>query len=672
MSGSLISDQSSAIMSINVIERAIEWVKPYTSRRTFGGRGTGFFVKFEQFDKGIIDKAKLCFKTSTDNSYKFRFALTCAHCIYNCDIDDVSVSLPMQGTRTYNAVPIMFSPDNDIALLVVRLPEDVDRKLNGSVNKGFMTLGNSYGLTMGDDVYTMGFPLGGQIKITKGVFSGFEGEKGMQHTSPINYGNSGGPLFDSDGRVVGINYQGVMAVGISNIHYAQPLEMVMQTIGPALNNQDKIQYNVPRIGICYQNSTRDTVREVFNIKADTKDDSCDRGGVLIYHYDQAAIKSILDTTDWDQQGGASAKMHISNKEPFMLTEIEWDDSSKFKKFYDLQSQKVAIDCNGEIAVHLAISKQASPKNKTIPKIQLVDLLRRIPADCVITLKGKFAVAPYDGEVVSLKCQKTSIKHGSQKHLFFPYDVPSAPSMNSVFLCLMGFCFVELSENQVQRFGSLRQIMYRASASRGVMISYTFPNSEAYKSKIVQTTNIICKVNEFDMKESIETMLRVDPEFHIMKLFKQIVMYCILHDEYITITNQQKKKFGIHVDAIIKTDEVLTKKQDYIQEKIINDSFKVRGMSKAKKLAFQKEHLEYIDHLLAYKKRQSGETDTTGPILQSIKRELTEVANLTANLEKKIASSPASAPDKQMVYSNIQLDGRRYQLNKLLQKASQSS
>ena len=56
---------------------------------------------------------------------------------------------------------------------------------------------------------TIGHPLGTPgIKSTTGVLSGRRDDKGyvqLQIDAPINRGNSGGPLFNMSGRVVGIN-----------------------------------------------------------------------------------------------------------------------------------------------------------------------------------------------------------------------------------------------------------------------------------------------------------------------------------------------------------------------------------------------------------------------------------------------------------------------------------
>lgn len=123
------------------------------------------------------------------------------------------------GVKTYKAKILISDKTNDISIIKI---ED-----NSFVN--FPTLPYAVKtpiLDVGTSVFALGYPmsniLGEEIKVTDGIISSKTGYQGdivtYQISAPIQPGNSGGPLFDKQGNLVGITNAGVPDA--QNVGYA--------------------------------------------------------------------------------------------------------------------------------------------------------------------------------------------------------------------------------------------------------------------------------------------------------------------------------------------------------------------------------------------------------------------------------------------------------------------
>lgn len=144
---------------------------------------------------------------------------------------------------TYNnevklsAVVIGSDPAADIAILKVSGLEDVIQPL---------ALGNSNEAKEGTRIYAVGFPLpsyiGTTAKITEGMISSTTGYKGdlrqFQITAPVQPGNSGGPLFNEKGEVIGVvsaqlgsNFTGKTGIVAQNVNFAMKAGNIKNLLG---------------------------------------------------------------------------------------------------------------------------------------------------------------------------------------------------------------------------------------------------------------------------------------------------------------------------------------------------------------------------------------------------------------------------------------------------------
>jgi serine protease Do len=156
--------------------------------------------------------------------FKEGYLLTNFHVID--EAEEITVSL--NDRREFSAEVIGIDPLSDLAVL----------KINGK-NLPKVSIGNSENLNVGDWVVAIGSPFSFDFSVTAGIVSA----KGrsiqnqnignyvpfIQTDVAINPGNSGGPLFDLDGKVVGINSQIYSrSGGYQGLAFAIPIDVAME------------------------------------------------------------------------------------------------------------------------------------------------------------------------------------------------------------------------------------------------------------------------------------------------------------------------------------------------------------------------------------------------------------------------------------------------------------
>ena len=84
---------------------------------------------------------------------------------------------------------------------------------------------------VGDAVLAVGSPLGLGVSATAGIVSALR-EPYLQFSAPISPGNSGGPVVDSHGRVVGVAVAKAVAPGAEGVSFAIPVATLCSTVSP--------------------------------------------------------------------------------------------------------------------------------------------------------------------------------------------------------------------------------------------------------------------------------------------------------------------------------------------------------------------------------------------------------------------------------------------------------
>ncbi|HEU4665275.1 MAG TPA: DegQ family serine endoprotease [Dokdonella sp.] len=180
------------------------------------------------------------------------YVLTNNHVVDGAD----EVTVRLSDRRELDAKVIGTDAQYDIALL----------KLNAT-NLPVVSLGDSKVVKAGQWVVAIGSPFGFDHSVTAGIVSAVGRNFGgadqqyvpfIQTDVPINRGNSGGPLFNLDGQVVGINSQIFSNTGgFMGVSFAIPIDIAMNAV-----EQIKTTGRVSRgmIGVQIQNVDREQAK----------------------------------------------------------------------------------------------------------------------------------------------------------------------------------------------------------------------------------------------------------------------------------------------------------------------------------------------------------------------------------------------------------------------------
>jgi S1-C subfamily serine protease len=138
---------------------------------------------------------------------------------------------------TVKAKLIGFDKRSDVAVLRLVSTKQLPKAINGSQ----IPLGKSNRLQVGQIAIAIGNPYGLDKTLTTGVISAldrnlpeldsYSGEGMIQTDASVNPGNSGGPLLDSQGRLIGMNTMIVSRTGASSgIAFAIPVDTIKNVV----------------------------------------------------------------------------------------------------------------------------------------------------------------------------------------------------------------------------------------------------------------------------------------------------------------------------------------------------------------------------------------------------------------------------------------------------------
>jgi putative serine protease PepD len=156
-----------------------------------------------------------------------------------------TIQVSFSNNERYRARLVGSDSSTDIAVLEVSVPASALKAL---------PLGNSDAVRVGDQVIAIGNPFGLDRSVTAGIVSAVQrrieapNDLSIAHViqtdAALNHGNSGGPLLNAQGQVVGVNAQietGGVSQGNVGIGFAIPINTVKQVVAQLIKH-GKVQH----------------------------------------------------------------------------------------------------------------------------------------------------------------------------------------------------------------------------------------------------------------------------------------------------------------------------------------------------------------------------------------------------------------------------------------------
>jgi len=146
--------------------------------------------------------------------------------------------------KVYKKVKLV-ALDSHVDIALLRIEEEIGMEIPQ------LYIGDSTKLREGDEVFTIGNPLGLERSTAQGIVSkvnrSFDGRLYVQTTAPIAPGNSGGPLFNERGEVIGVVNMGY--IFLDGLGFAVPSKYVKEV----LDNVEAFAYDPdnPNVGVRY-------------------------------------------------------------------------------------------------------------------------------------------------------------------------------------------------------------------------------------------------------------------------------------------------------------------------------------------------------------------------------------------------------------------------------------
>ena len=493
--------------------------RPYLAPSDQKVRGTGFVVDIE---RGVI--------------------VTNAHVVSNAF--SIIGRTPLLGKRDLQLDLLSICRDRDLALVLIR-PDDRINLIKMAPGPLNMPFGDSMAVQQTDQVLTIGYPLGQEsIKFTTGVISGFQArideersdlERDEDHpsylvtTSPVNPGNSGGPLVNEKGEVIGIVNSGMMlaqnigyAIASRNLLAIYP--RMMSSYPTFIPGQTPDVVQLPKMSFNW-NRTNQALIEKFGIP-----------GENAIYVSCTFPDSVLQPME---KGDLIRSLSYPN---CFLTDDRSYDVTQYSDFLlssnsNLVETTIMFDDYGDIV-------QLPKTNQSERNLELKEVFDTIP----IGTKLRFLI-DRDQQSYHLEADYIPVEAYVTRFIYPRFEAPD-------FLIFAGICISPLTLNHVERDSDLiSEIKGKKRYRPHLVVTQVFPETSIYQMNLLKEGSIINRIQG----QKVQTMEDV-----------RQILQPLTNENILTIEEKNGGLFAIEVEKAIEEDRLVMKKFNIIHNYIFDD------------------------------------------------------------------------------------------------------
>ena len=351
-------------------------------------------------------------------------------------------------------------------------------------------------------VMVAGYPLGKEnLKFTTGVLSGNQNEYEIEHdryksylqiSAAVNPGNSGGPLFNSNGEIIGVNSAGYTFS--QNIAYAIPSHIIITVLHDLLNTPNKI-VSTFNYGFKWNNSSKELIEKYS--------DDCDLSGIYINKVNNINILKLKDGDILHQ----IQFNNICSIKNIWETIIQKLNKNIEKLYKNAEKLTAIIDNYGIVKIYSKNIEYEWSKNRKLNVNELLDAITN-NAELQITVIRNKKLYTYNTRTENIKTDGIVSILPNYKPLDWEICLGCCFTPLSIPLVEMTSTKIDQDNEDLHYF-----LIDKYREKNWIALTHIFPETDTYKSHILNKDEIgvITKIGKYDVTTMDELRTAINNE-----------------------------------------------------------------------------------------------------------------------------------------------------------------